>query len=247
MHDIPLYERVIWSADVQGVGEVMANVERMSRLKVVKIDRLFTERNGKGILDILRDAALNVFYDAKFIEIPSKLEELAREAMSYRPWMVNCMAGSISNGYMSIHKERDLMDGLRRFSDVCLSAGSKPCGVTVLTSKTDDITMAEFNMTARDQVLWYVEMLIAAQFTDVVCSPVEVQAIREAFGDAIDTDTPGVRFSGTNAGDQARVMTPGRAIEQRSTRLVMGRPLTEGDPAANFERAISEVKAALPA
>jgi orotidine-5'-phosphate decarboxylase len=237
-------ERVIWSADVPGDHEVMTFIDLMIGLKRAKVDRVYIGRNDEYILAVLRDRGIDVFYDAKYIEIPSKLEELAKQGVKYQPWMLNCMAGSVSNGDMSVYEDRDLMDGLMRFADVCLTAGTKPCGVTVLTSKTEEIVAGEFNdRTAIDQVLWYVEMLVKAKFTDVVCSPKEVPAIRERFGDAIDLDNPGIRFADSDAGDQARVATPGSAVAGGSTCVIMGRPLTNGDPAENFARAVAEIEA----
>jgi orotidine-5'-phosphate decarboxylase len=239
-------ERIIWSADVADEHEVMNYLDSVPQLKLVKIDRLFTDRNGRFILRSLKDYGIDVFYDAKFVEIPSKLEGLAKEAVRHKPWMVNCMAGSVSNGEMSLHEDRDLMDGLKRFADVCLTKGVYPCGVTVLTSKTIGIVNEEFNgRTAIDQVLCYVEMLVQAGFTDVVCSPKEAPAIHECFGQSINSNTPGIRFADSEAGDQARVSTPGGAIASGSTRVIMGRPLTKGDPVKNFARAVVEIEAAL--
>lgn len=237
-------ERIVWSADVADEQAVLGHLGLMPDLRYVKIDRLYTDRHGRFILTDLRERGFQVFYDAKFVEIPSKLEDLALEALKHKPWMINTMAGTVSNMDMSIYEKRDLMDGLKRFSDVCLNVGTLPCGVTVLTSKTDETVAAEFNdRSATDQVLWYVEMLIRAEFTDVVCSPLEVSGIRQRFGDVIDLDTPGVRFADSDADDQARIATPGGAIAMGSTRNIMGRPLHDGWPEENLARAVQEIAA----
>ena len=118
----------------------------------------------------------------------------------------------------------------------------------MLTSKTDEVIVNEFNYrTAIEQVLWYVEMLVDAEFTDVVCSPKEAPTILRRFGDAIDLDNPAIRFADSAADDQARVATPGSAVAGGTTRVIMGRPLTNGNPAENFARAVEEVEAALAA
>jgi orotidine-5'-phosphate decarboxylase len=41
--------------------------------------------------------------------------------------------------------------------------------------------------------------------------------------------TPGVRPSGTEAADQARVLTPAAALAAGATQLVIGRPITRAD------------------
>lgn len=223
-------------------------LDAVPEMRRIKIDRLFVERRSAYILALLRDRGLEVFYDAKYIEVPSKLEELAKVGVEHEPWMLDCMAGSTSNGDMTMYEERDLIDGLRRFADVCLNAQVLPCGVTVLTSKTDEIIAGEFNgRSAIDQVLWYAEKLVMAGFTDVVCSPMEAQAIYQRFSTALNANTPAIRFADGDAGDQARVMTPAKAIENKAERLVMGRPLMGGDPAALFARAVAEVEAATAA
>jgi orotidine-5'-phosphate decarboxylase len=54
--------------------------------------------------------------------------------------------------------------------------------------------------------------------------------------------TPGVRPTGTAAGDQARVLTPKEAIVAGATYLVVGRPILEaGDPAKAAEAIVSEI------
>ena len=75
----------------------------------------------------------------------------------------------------------------------------------------------------------------------IVCSPLEVAAIRASVGSAIELITPGVRPLGAEVGDQSRVMTPEEAIAAGSDFLVIGRPITSyfaKSPAAMRERAL---------
>jgi orotidine-5'-phosphate decarboxylase len=49
--------------------------------------------------------------------------------------------------------------------------------------------------------------------------------------------TPGIRPSGTEVADQARVMTPAAALAAGATHLVIGRPITRAeDPNRAFSR-----------
>jgi orotidine-5'-phosphate decarboxylase len=162
-----VYERIIWSADVGDEAAVMERVNLLPDLRIVKIDRLFVDRNGFGVMDHLRGHGLKVFDDAKIVEIPSKLEAIAKVHLRHRPWMLNCMAGCLSSGEMSRQAERDEQDGLKRFADACHEAGTKPCIVTVLTSKRDNIVDDEFNgRTAIDQVFYYVDAALTATGSD---------------------------------------------------------------------------------
>lgn len=241
-----VHDHIIWSADVPDWLVLRGRLADARKLRYVKIDRAFVERERVADFAVLTDEfGVQIFYDAKYVEIPVKLEELARIGVAKRPWMVNCMAGGLSNGASEAEK-RDHLDGLKRFADVCHEASVRACAVTVLTSKTPTIVEAEFNgRNSMEQVLYYVERLLEFGFTDVVCSPDEVPAIRaESRFDALDLDTPGIRRKGTDARDQARVNTPEAALAAGSTRLVIGSNLTDGNLAENYEALVAEILAA---
>lgn len=238
-------ERIIWSADVADEEALMAGLDLMPELRVIKIDRLFVTDIGLGVIDRLNDRGLLVFDDAKIIEIPSKVVGVAKKHLVHRPFMLNCMAGAESSDVL-IHEDPEKVDGLKRFADACHEAGTKPCAVTVLTSKTADVVGREFNgRNSMEQVLYYVELLLMCGFTDVVCSPKELPAIRaESRFDGLDLNTPGIRPAGSDQGDQARADTPEGALAAGATRLVIGRPITTGDPAENLKKIVAGITAA---
>lgn len=245
MSNIDPVERIIWSADVSDEETLMGHLDRMPDLKVVKIDRLFVTDVGLGVIDRLNERGIQVFDDAKIIEIPSKTVGIAKKHLAHKPWMLNCMAGVQSSGLLT-HEDPEKVDGLKRFADACHEAGTKPCAVTVLTSKTGDVVGSEFNgRDSMEQVLYYVEALLECGFTDVVCSPKELPAIRaEGRFDSLDLNTPGIRPAGSDAGDQARADTPEGALAAGATRLVIGRPITTGDPAENLKNIVASITAA---
>lgn len=236
------FDRIIWSADVANEEVLMATLDRMPKLQIVKIDRLFVTDIGLGVIEQLNERGVKVFDDAKIIEIPSKAVGIAKKHLKHKPWMLNCMAGVQSSGILD-HQDSEKIDGLKRFADACYEVGTRPCGVTVLTSKTADVVGRESNgRDSVEQVLYYVEALLEAGFTDVVCSPVEVAAIRaESRFDALDLNTPGIRPAGSAADDQARANTPEAALAAGATRLVIGRPITNGDPAVNLENIAASI------
>jgi orotidine-5'-phosphate decarboxylase len=72
----------------------------------------------------------------------------------------------------------------------------------------------------------------------VVCSPLEVSAIRNAIPKEVLLITPGVRPIGSGIGDQSRVMTPKLAVQSGADYLVIGRPITEADDPGKAAAAI---------
>ncbi len=246
------YERIFWSADVPDATTLLARLDEMPELKWVKIDQLFFLKNGWDIFAELRARGLKIFCDAKSIEIPTKLRQIAKTIIDKTGGvdMLNCMAGGLSNRDFT-NPDVEMRDGLRQFADVCLAPGVAPCSVTVLTTKDPKTVGKEFDgRTPVEQVLFYLPYLRAGGFTDVVCSPQEIQAIRRDTGFAsLNLNTPGVRPEWSVKGDQARVTTPLVAILAGADRLVIGRPITDqskfGGPANNLRAIAEEVGVAL--
>lgn len=242
-----VYDHICWSADVDNLTRLLDHLEQMPELKIVKIDRLFVARNGYDVFGRLNARGIKVFYDAKLVEIPPKLEELALTECLHDPWMLNCMAESVSNGAFELTGTitRADLDGLKRFADVCHSVRVRPCGVTVLTTKSAYVTNAEYHERTRiEQVLFYVEALDRAGFMDIVCSPDELLAIRAVRQfDHVRLITPGVRPAGANKDDQVNAKTPRAALEAGSDMLVIGRPITVGNPAFNLNKIVAEILA----
>lgn len=235
-------DRIIWSADEPDEAALMAKIEKMPALRYIKIDRAFMEGRDFTIFYRLQGRGLQIFDDAKIIEIPSKMEELAKKHVVHKPWMLNCMAGGESSDILE-DLDCEKVDGLKRFADVCNIAGVRACGVTVLTSKKQPVIQREFNgRTSQEQVLYYAELLLACNFTDIVCSPEEAKAIRsDARFNHMDLNCPGIRLPGEDAGDQARIDTPHGALASGVTRLVVGRPITVGDSAVNLQKFVDNI------
>lgn len=227
---------VIWSADVDE-----ATLDRVLtsdvELLYIKLDRLGLTRMGLAKIEDVQARGFKVFADAKIAEIPDKVIEIAKLHLVHRPWMLNVMANVLSTLDYSNADVKEV-DALKRFSDLCREFGTLPCAVTVLTSKSDFAVGREFNgRTPIDQVLTYVEILLNAGFSDVVCSPLEAAAIRtESRFNGLMLNTPGIRLPGSSKDDQARVDTPVAAIAAGVDRLVIGRDLTNGDLSENFAR-----------
>lgn len=117
-------------------------------------------------------------------------------------------------------------------------------GVSVLTSSTVE-TLRETGVaggSVEDQVSRLGGLGVAAGVGGFVASPLEVTALRRAFGTGPRLVIPGVRPAGSDAGDQRRTMTPAEAVTAGADHLVIGRPITgDPDPRAAAERILGEM------
>ena len=112
--------------------------------------------------------------------------------------------------------------------------------VTVLTSMEDlDLLQIGINASLREQVLRLAHLTQRAGLDGVVCSPQEVEILRNACGEDFKLVTPGIRPIGDDFGDQRRVMTPTAAIRAGSDYLVIGRPITKADNPVEVLRSIN--------
>ena len=100
--------------------------------------------------------------------------------------------------------------------------------VTILTSLSNaDLFAIGFAQNSLESAVALAKMSVTAGARSIVCSPLEVNAIRHAVPSDIDLITPGVRPLGSEAADQLRTTTPAQAIELGANFVVIGRPITQ--------------------
>jgi orotidine-5'-phosphate decarboxylase len=86
---------------------------------------------------------------------------------------------------------------------------------------------------AQEQVLRLATLAEQSGLAGVVCSPLEIAALRAKLSPKTLLAVPGIRPQGSATGDQKRVMTPAEAAKLGADYLVIGRPITQADdPAA---------------
>lgn len=119
--------------------------------------------------------------------------------------------------------------------------------VTVLTS-IDDAVLADVGVSdpAEKQVLRLAELALGAGAQGLVCSPLEIEAIRQKFGRSDDGGplivVPGVRPPGTAADDQQRTSSPRAALQAGADLIVVGRPITQtDDPGAAASALLADI------
>ena len=78
-----------------------------------------------------------------------------------------------------------------------------------------------------------------ANLYGVICSPLEVKMINQ-IAPKLKCFTPGIRQDG-NKNDQKRTMNAKQALEEGSDCLIIGRPITDGDPKKNIQKILSSL------
>ena len=101
-------------------------------------------------------------------------------------------------------------------------------GVTILTSLSEsDVSEIGFKNNALDSAVGLANLAVSAGARAIVCSPLEILAIRQSVGSAITIITPGVRpADSATSDDQKRTMSPQDAINSGANLVVIGRPIT---------------------
>lgn len=99
--------------------------------------------------------------------------------------------------------------------------------VTVLTSlSSNDLSDIGFKSDPLDSAVRLAILAVSSGAKAIVCSPLEISAIRSAVGPDISIITPGVRPTSSSSDDQQRTTDPKSAILAGANYLVMGRPIT---------------------
>ena len=113
----------------------------------------------------------------------------------------------------------------------------KLLGVTVLTSlDRSDLEATGVHADPSDQVLRLAALARESGLDGVICSPLEIAALRKQCGPDFVLMVPGIRPVGSAANDQKRAMTPRQAVDLGATNLVVGRPIYQAvDPRAAAE------------
>ena len=110
----------------------------------------------------------------------------------------------------------------------------------MLTSLDDAaVTEVGFNGNSADNVRRLAKLTQKAGLDGVVCSAKEIEIVRQECGPDFDLMVPGIRPTGSDIGDQKRIMTPEEALHIGATHLVIGRPITQADDPASFALTLS--------
>ena len=226
-------DRLIVALDVPDVEAAEAMIARLGdSVSFYKIGYQLGYAGGLPLVRKLADAGKKVFLDLKLHDIGNTVtrgvESVAR----------------LGATFLTVHAYPQTMAAAvegRAGTDLKILA------VTVLTSYSEaDVQAAGYRLGVSDLVAARAQQAQALGVDGLVCSPEEAANLRKLVDLRMSLVTPGVRPAGSDAGDQKRVMTPGRAIREGADYLVVGRPvMNAADPKAAADAIVAEITQAL--
>ena len=169
-----------------------------------------------------------IFYDGKFFDIKNTLIESIKSLEK------------LNIKYATVHLLNGL-DALKEANKEAKKINLNLLGVSVLTSfSNEDLENLGFKNKVEDQVKQLIKIADEAKIHGVICSPLEVKMVKE-LSPNLKCFTPGIRMSNISD-DQKRTMNASEAVKAGSDCLIIGRPITKGDPKQNLKDILSTLK-----
>ena len=180
---------------------------------------LFTSA-GPEIVRRIRATRAAVFLDLKFHDIPNTVAKSVAAATRLDVQMITIHA---SGGW-------EMMQAAEQAAQQTARQAGRPAplvlGVTVLTSM-DENNLRELgvSVSTSEQVERLAKLAVKAGLRGLVCSPLEITALRQIVPVEMQLVTPGIRTGKEKADDQKRTLSPREALDAGANWLVIGRPI----------------------
>lgn len=221
--------RLYVALDVPTIADARALVTRLGETVVsYKIGLQLIPLGGTELGKELIAQGKHVFFDFKLHDIGATVEKATRSLVP--------MGAEL----LTVHGTPDVMAAAVKGRG---RSKLKIMAVTVLTS-LDDAALIEMGyfMNAEELVLHRVRQAVKAGVDGVIASPLEAEKIRAIVPKKFLIITPGVRMPGGDKGDQKRIATPGTALQNGASHIVVGRPITQAnDPKAAAQKILENM------
>ena len=221
-------KNIFVACDVSSQKEILDLLELIHEdISGIKIGlQYITQRSPEDIRELLKFKK-PIFYDAKFFDTKNTLIESIKSLKN------------LDIDYATVHLLNGL-DALKAANQTAQKNNINLLGVSVLTSFDDkDLENLGFNTKVKDQVKRLIKIAMEAKLYGVICSPLEVKMIKE-IAPKLKCFTPGIRMENTKD-DQKRTMNANEAIKEGSDCLIIGRPITKGNPKENIKKILSSI------
>jgi orotidine-5'-phosphate decarboxylase len=215
-------KNIFVACDVSSQKEIINLLELIHKdISGIKIGlQYITQRSPEEIRELSKFKK-PIFYDGKFFDIKNTLIESIK---SLKKLNVNYATVHLLNG----------LDALKAANQTAQEVNINLLGVSILTSFGDeDLENLGFNSNVENQVKKLVKIAMEANLYGVICSPLEIKMIKK-IAPKLKCFTPGIRLEDAKD-DQKRTMNANQAIKEGSDCLIIGRPITKGDPIKNLK------------
>ena len=221
-------KNIFVACDVSSQKEILDLLELIHEdISGIKIGlQYITQRSPKEIRQLSKFKK-PIFYDGKFFDIKNTLIESVK---SLKNLNVNYATVHLLNG----------LDALKAANQAAQEINLNLLGVSVLTSfGNDDLESLGFKNNVEDQVIKLINIAVDANLYGVICSPLEIKMIKK-IAPNLKCFTPGIRMESIKD-EQKRTMTAKEAIQEGSDCLIIGRPITKGNPKENLKNILSSI------
>ena len=221
-------KNIFVACDVSNQKEILELLSKIHQeISGIKIGLQYITQSSSEEIIALGKFNKPIFYDGKFFDIKNTLVESVKSLKD------------LNVSYATVH----LLNGLESLKAANKAANEiniKLLGVSVLTSLEDeDLSDLGFKDKVEQQVLRLIKIADEANLYGVICSPLEIKMIKKVAPN-LKCFTPGIRQD-NNKNDQKRTMNAKEALKEGSDCLIIGRPITKGDPKKNIQKILSSL------
>lgn len=224
---------LILALDVETKEEGLALLKRIGpSLKTVKIGLQLFTRYGPTFVEEVAALGYDIFLDLKLHDIPNTVAK-AVQSLSHLP--ISMLTLHASGGSEMMTAAREAQKKFR--PELTLLA------VTVLTSM-DQTALAETGVAATPEshVAVLAKLAQHSGIDGIVCSPLEIDLLRNELGNNAILVTPGIRPADSATDEQKRILTPRQAADAGANHIVVGRPILRApDPQQAVQSILQEL------
>ena len=207
---------IILALDVESRAKATTILQETGdQLKWVKVGLQSYLRDGPDLLREIAEMGKRIFLDLKLHDIPNTMSKALESLSSFPISMLTVHATAGPDALAKCAREAKTL-----MPEVTLLA------VTVLTSMDEEsLSAIGVDSPVENQVIKLAKLAAESGIGGIVCSPLELGILRPLLPSETKLVTPGIRPSGSDIGDQKRIMTPVQAQRAGADYLVIGRPI----------------------
>ena len=211
-------KKIIVALDLDNINKALKLVKELKKeVYAFKIGHEFFFNFGiKGYKKIY-NICPRIFLDLKLHDIPNTVEKGLKAISKLRPIFTTI---HISGG-----------DEMQKISALKNNKKTNILGVTVLTSLDEKQTLKYYKeKNVNNLVKKFAKYAKKNNLSGLVCSPLEINIVRQEVGKKMILVVPGIRPNkkpSSKKDDQKRILTPKQAIDLGADFLVIGRPIIE--------------------